>query len=837
MEDSILFAKKAKELLQKNIYGQEIAIDTIIDTFKNKILFSKNMPRYTFLFLGPPATGKTQMAKTLLTLFPDYNYIDINMVNYQTYNDGQSLFGTERGYSSEANGILTTHIKKHPKSIILFDEFEKAHVNIQRKLLPLFSEGVLYDTLGWLRKFGEDIPFNSMDDKHKGLISNITTKVNCHDTIVVFTTNLGASIYNSNTFLHSLKQNPKKAETMILQSLAQEEKTSRDGKEKAIVPELLSRLSQSTIAIFGNLDIDALLHILANSFSTNISALIKKYKFRFSFNSFDIMFLYIQLFEFTPQIDVRRLKSKVYENFTDKITDYLTNTNKSWKDVKSIEIDINIKTQQFVRRELINKSKSEDLLRYFLRKNLTLDIDDTVVQKNGKIIYKINDLTLKKVCKSEDVTGEDAISFDVPNINFTNVFGHTETIKRLKEIAILLKKPKLLKKFNAKTPKGMLLYGKPGTGKTMLAKAFANYADLPFIATTANDLINFSDNNYQKMKLIFQRAREYSPSIIFIDEIDTFGSRKEDGIISAINELLTQINGFKDENDEIFIIAATNYKDRVDEAILRAGRIELHIEIPTLDKAGRKAFWKKILQGEVETGIDIDKLIKYTAGLTGAQIEKIANESALYAIRNGKSSISEIILIEQINTEKYGKRITQKSIDEELEEVAYHEAGHAVISKILIPNMSIEQITIVPRENTGGFVSFYMEDIGANLSKQDLEAQICIAYAGRVTQVKKFKEEGIDTGAFSDLDSAVKLAYKYVTYFGMDEKIGHRNFESIHISDIEKAKIDEAVDKLTRRLYEKTQKLVDEHFIKIEKIAKKLLKNEHLGENELIKLI
>lgn len=836
-QDPIQFSKKAKDVLSKSIYGQESAIDSISDIFKNKILFSKNAPRYTFLFLGPPATGKTEMARAMLNLFPDYNYLQLNMVSYQSFNDGQSLFGTERGWSSEANGILTTHIKKHPKSIILFDEFEKAHVNIQRRLLPLLSEGAIYDTLGWLPKVGGDIPFNSLDDDHKKNISKIITKIDCSKTIVIFTTNLGSNIYNSTSFLESLKNDPKRAETMILQELAKEKKITRDGEEKAIVPELLSRLSQSTITLFERLDTTPLLQIAAQALSKNLSTLVERYKFQFSFNKFDNMFLYTQVFQFAPEIDVRRLKSKVYEQFTDKITDYLEQEEKSWSNVKAIEIDVDIKAQQFIRRELIKRSKSGELLKYLLRKNLALDIDDTIIENKGVLTYKIQDLAFKKVQRSEDVTGQSAIAFDVPDVSFDDIHGHKESIRRLKEIAILLKKPKLLKKFNAKVPKGMLLYGVPGTGKTILAKAFANYAELPFIATTANDLIDLSTNDYTRMKEVFKRAKDYAPSIIFIDEIDTFGSRNDDGFKSAINELLTQINGFDDEDDNIFIIAATNYKERIDDAILRAGRIELHIEIPTLDKSGRKAFWSKILQGEVQENIDIEKLVRYTAGLTGAQIEKIANESALYAIRTQKENITEAIFIEQINSEKYGKRILPKSIDQELKEVAYHEAGHAVIAKLLIPNLEIEQITIIPRENSAGFVSFYMEEFSKNLSKKEIEAKIAIAFAGRVAQIKYFNEEGIDTGAYSDLQSATEMAYKYVAYYGMDEEIGHKNIINVNISDLAKAKIDKAVDQLLKKVYEKTVLLVEQNFDTIEKVAKKLLKTEHLSEKELTKLL
>lgn len=196
-------------------------------------------------------------------------------------------------------------------------------------------------------------------------------------------------------------------------------------------------------------------------------------------------------------------------------------------------------------------------------------------------------------------------------------------------------------------------------------------------------MIDISSNNLDRIKKIFQRAREYAPSIIFIDEIDTFGSRENGGNSYIINELLTQIDGFEKSQSDIFVIAATNYKERIDPAILRAGRLELHFEVPTLDKGARSAFLNKLIKKYGKGKFDLDKLITQTSGLTGAQIDKIGNESFLYCLKNGIANVSQDILLEQINIEKYGDRIEHHMIDDMLEQTAYHEASHAVISKIV----------------------------------------------------------------------------------------------------------------------------------------------------------
>jgi len=845
--DPIYRASILKKILEKEIFGQENAISTIIDTVKNKVLHSDSEPKYTFFFLGPPATGKTHMAKLISESMSGYKFLELNMTSFQSHNSGLPLFGTEKGYSTESNGLLTSFVKKNPKTVILFDEFEKAHTVIQARLLSIFSSGNLNDSLGWLA--GElddsnedqdgDVSFNSNKESHKSRINEIKSLIDFSQTIVVFTSNLGSKLYNNQKFLDLLNKDTHQAETIILEELLTEEKKDGDTTVIAILPEMLSRLSQGGVSLFNKLEMPALLTIAGNSFNDKIKILTEKYNLNFSYNRKSKSFFYAQVLRFAPNIDIRRVKAKVYEQFTDKLTDYLLENNLLWNDIDNISIEIDIKVDQFIRRELNPKIKTKELLKYLFRKNLTLILKDSVTKDAKTLTYKLENIYFEKVKKVDDISGEGAITFDVPDISFDDIDGHVDTIKRLKETANLLKNPKLLKKFDAKIPKGMLLYGKPGTGKTMLAKALANYAELPFIATTANELIDFSKNDYSTMKTIFQRAKEYAPSIVFIDELDTFGNRKKSGgNIGSINELLTQINGFDDDiENNVFIIAATNYKDRIDDAILRAGRIELHVEIPTLDLAGRAAFIKRILKKPVQENINAKKLLMYTYGMTGAQLEKIANESALHAISKGEELISQESLIEQINIEKYGKRITSKSVENELIEIAYHEAGHAVLSSILMPNLKIEQVTITPREKSLGFVSFHTENSDSNLSKSEIESLICIAYAGRVAQIKEYGDEGLDVGASSDLNIATRRAYALVSIFGMDKDFGFINIDNLEISDIKRAEIDNSVQKILKSLELRTKELINIHWPKIQKLAKLLVKKEVIHQNELLHIM
>lgn len=856
IEDPILKAIELKKALSEKIFGQDIAIEAVVDSVKNKVVESTNMPAHTFFFLGPPATGKTYMAKTIAENFDGYDFLEINMQSYQNHHDGQKLFGTEAGWSTAAPGLLTSYVRKKPKTVILLDEFEKAHTNVQKKLLSIFSNGTLNDSNGWViikDDFDEDdnetVIYDRSEDKHKNL--EVITEVDFTQTIFVITSNLGSELYNNSEFLDDIENDYDSAETTIIQTLLKEEKKEANEDVPAIVPEMISRISQGKIVLFNKLDFKNIYKISENIFQYKLNELLKIYShIKFEDNNKFKPFLQCLLLKFAPYMDVRRIKSKVYERFSDQVTDCLVKNEKSWKDVKSISINVSEKIQEFILEQVEPKIVDSTLLKNVYRKNLTLELDfDFSYAKDGRLSIEIVNASFVKVKKVEDTVGNGGVSFDIPETSFDMVAGHDHVKNRLKEIANLLKDPQKLEKFKAEIPKGMLLFGIPGTGKTMLAKAFANYADLPFVQTTANDLIDHGNSNLEFMKTVFRRARDYSPSIVFIDEIDTVGSRQKGGSKAVINELLTQINGFSDKPDEsIFIIAATNHKDDIDPAILRPGRIELHVEIPTLDVEGRKYFINKMLELPCKKDISVSKLVMYTAGMTGAQLEKVENESALYALRNGIELISEEIILEQINIEKYGNRITGKSIEEMLGETAYHEAGHAVISKVLNPKTKIEQITVAAREDTLGFVSYDLESSNSNPSKKDLENKICVAYAGRIAQMKEYGEDGLDTGAASDLAHATKLAYLMVANLGMDEEIGYMNLDGLpkrnsqvekrpEMENLFKEKIELRIESILKSMYSKTEELVQNNWKKIDKLAKLLLEKEVVHEVELEKIL
>jgi ATP-dependent metalloprotease FtsH len=784
--------------------------------------------------MGPPATGKTYMAEIMAKLLNGYEFKVFDMTQFTRADDGMILYGSEFQFSNSKPGFLTDFVLKNPKSVIVFDEIEKANNTIQNALLSIFNNGKMNDKCGWIIKDGEYIPFDGdkskKDDNYPPYPD--VTEVDFSDTILIFTSNIGKELYNSKFFWEIVKDDYNRAEHMIIEALQKETKLSENNQPvPAINPPFLSRLTSGEILLFKRLGFKELLKIVKEVFKKYLKIIENNY--RVKVKGFNNLIYTIFLLSYAPRIDIRRLKSKIAPDFFDPISDYIVEKDLDIEIKREAVFEISEGVREFFAKEIKPLIK-EDIIKYMFRKNLTLKIEKDIELKDNVFVYKIKDIYFEKVQNVSDF-GEDGILFDVPDVSFEDIAGHEKVKKRLREIVKFLKNPKALAKIGVDLPKGMLLYGPPGTGKTMLAKALANEAGLPFFATTGSDLLSV-----EKLERIFETAREYAPSIIFVDEMDAIG-RRDDSIARrevVINKLLAKINGFRDD-ENIFVIAATNYPDRIDPAILRSGRIDLLFEIKALDKGARRYFIEKIINHYKTKGkFDIDRLVVYSTGMNGADLEKVKREVGLEMIRRGIEYLDESLLIEMINTVKYGEKIEDIDVSKVLEATAVHEAGHAVITKILRPELKIEQITITPRNKTLGFVAYNNEDNYKNLSKEDIKKQLQILLAGRFSQVKKYGPEGIDSGARNDLEQATKLAYYAIAELGMDEELGNVNLESLvrHRLNIDD-KVRDRVMAWLKDAEKNVIKLIDKNWNKIERVANRLLEEETIDENEFLKLI
>jgi len=802
-----------QENLKKELFGQNEAIDSVCDAITEMdYKVTKNTPRGVFFFLGQPATGKTMLAKQLSKFLEGYSaFKTIDMTQYSSENQGFGLFGGEKGYKDSTHGELTSFVKENPRSIILFDEIEKAHSGVLSNFLTLLSSGEAVDKYS-----RETIDFRK--------------------TILIFTSNLGSELYNNYEFMQELKKDKLKAQQLILDTIAREEKLQNGHYIKTISPEMLSRLSSAYVILFNKLTYKSIYKIAYQEIDTIYADFFKRYKVKLNMNGTKLeveALISLFILSFAPNIDVRKVKSHIPKKLFDIITDYAIS---SKEEIRHVELKIDQDAYKFVNEVLLQKSEEQQdkFIQSLFRKNYTITYKTSLEYENKELKINFHSVEQTKLSRSSDFQGEGGLVFEVPDISFEDIAGHTDAKSRLHEIVNLLKKPEDLTKYEIDMPKGMLLHGAPGTGKTMLAKAFANEADLPFIETTGSELLNLS-----LMKRIFKKAKEYAPSIIFIDEIDAIGTRNGSHIDAIINQFLTEINGFSDSfEDLIFIVAATNFKNKIDPAILRSGRIDLHVKIDRLDKEARQYFLNKIYEAHIEGEFDKESILTYTSGMTGADLEKVVRESFLYLYRNSLKALTQEILVEQINTIKYGKRITNGSINEIIESTALHEAAHAVVSKVLQPNLKIEQITVVPRGNAFGFVSYDTEPTFANLTVTDIKNKMSIAYAGREAQIKMYgKNMGIDSGASSDLNLATQYAYTAIAELGMGEKIESVNITNLKNEQLFQDEIEQEMKEWITETRKIAKETVEKYWNEITKLAKLLVEKEIVGADELEALL
>jgi len=442
---------------------------------------------------------------------------------------------------------------------------------------------------------------------------------------------------------------------------------------------------------------------------------------------------------------------------------------------------------------------------------------------------------------------------DAKKVTFSDVAGADEEKAELAEIVDFLKQPKRYIEMGARIPKGVLLVGPPGTGKTLLAKAISGEAGVPFFSISGSDFVEmFVGVGASRVRDLFDQAKKNSPCIIFIDEIDAVGRQRGAGLggghderEQTLNQLLVEMDGFG-VNEGIIMIAATNRPDILDPALLRPGRFDRQIMVGAPDVKGREQILKvhsrnKHLADEVKLEI----LAKRTPGFTGADLENLMNEAALLAVRGGKKLIGMDELEEAVTRVIAGPEKKSRVIDDEDKKLtAYHEAGHAVVMKLLPHADPVHQISIIPRGMAGGYTMHLPEKDRSYMSKSKLEDEIVGLLGGRVAE--KLVLGDISTGAKNDIDRATAIARKMVMDYGMSDNIGPIAFGSGHdevfmgrdfgrtknYSEEVAYKIDEEIKTLINSAYTRAQQLLTENISKLHAVANALLEKEKLEAEE-----
>lgn len=435
------------------------------------------------------------------------------------------------------------------------------------------------------------------------------------------------------------------------------------------------------------------------------------------------------------------------------------------------------------------------------------------------------------------------------NVTFEDVAGLEGAKEEIEEIVEFLKNPKKYTELGAKIPKGALLVGPPGTGKTLLAKAVAGEAKVPFFSLSGSDFVEmFVGVGASRVRDLFKQAKEKSPAIIFIDEIDAIGRARgknnsfgsNDERENTLNQLLTEMDGFG-TNSGVIILAATNRADVLDNALMRAGRFDRQIYVDMPDLNERKEIFQVHLKPlKLASDIDIDFLSKQTPGFSGADIANLCNEAALIAARNNKKNVEKQDFLDAVDRivgglEKKNKIITT----EEKQAIAFHEAGHATISWLLEHAHPLVKVTIVPRGRSLGAAWYLPEERSITTTEQILD-DMCSALGGRAAEQLTFGK--ISTGALSDLEKVTKQAYAMVSVYGLNDKVGNISFYDSQgnsgftkpYSDHTAQVIDEEVSKMIEEQYARALKILDENKDKLTALANKLLEREVIFKEDLV---
>ena len=430
-------------------------------------------------------------------------------------------------------------------------------------------------------------------------------------------------------------------------------------------------------------------------------------------------------------------------------------------------------------------------------------------------------------------------------ITFKDVAGLDEEKSEMLEIVEFLKNPEKYSKMGAKTPRGVLLCGKPGTGKTLIAKAIAGEANVPFISMSGSEFVEmFAGLGASRVRKLFERAKKISPCIIFIDEIDAIGSRRasNNGADSennqTLNQLLVEMDGF-DSDQSIIVIAATNRPEMLDEALLRPGRFDRTITIALPDIKGREEILKIHSKNKkISEDVDFKSIAGDTAGFTGAELENILNEAAIIATNKkhdaiNNNDIEDAVKKVTVGLEKHNRVVSEK--DKKL--TAYHEAGHAVVSRYLETQKDIKEVSIIPRGVAGGYTMYKTNEDKFYVSKTEMEEKLISLLGGRAAE--KVALDDISTGASNDIEVAMKIARDMVTVYGMSDRIGPMSinvekdpYQMQLLGNNLEDEIGKEVKNILEDAYEKAQRLLVMHRDKLDAVAGVLLEKEVINEEE-----
>jgi len=786
--------------LKKIVLDQDDAIEEVVDAFIHLAFRPPKEagPKAIFTFLGPPGVGKIYLARVLCSLLKEYKgFKHFDLERYSDPEGGNQLLVPQLIGQEFQEGELIRFLRATPRAVILFEGIEMASSQLQLALLDLITR----------------------EEPESG--------INCREVIFIFTSTLGSALYQGKEFQATFRRSKARAQDLIMDAIAKEKTVVGEIVEEAVTPKLLTTLAQNYIILFNRLGINAMVRIGTDSL-VQLAAHFRDRGIVLEFPDLKGLVTLLVL-SLGPTITAKKVKQKLPDEVLFKIT-------RSLHQLPVSPARIIFKSTKKAEAMLHRLSESADqLLPQLFKNNQTVELTWKEYQRGEALIFSLAGAEIRTLPMGKGLLRQERPAIEFSGIGFVDIAGNRQTKTTLKQIINTLKNPELVMSFSISMPRGMLLYGPPGVGKTLLGKGFAREAGRPYIYVSRSELF---DPEY--IRLVYLKAREYAPSIVFLDGIDVKGLIE--GVLTGVpaDQLALEIDALSDDPEEsVFTVITAVSLEEVPELLIEPERIDTFVEVPELDREARRFFIEQILKKPNDGKIDVDKVVRYISGMNGYELQRIGKEASLHAIRHGLDCISEEILIEQINIIKYGSKLEKRHIrnlEQDLRQTAFHEAGHAVLSYLLLPDIKIEQVTIAPRLQSLGFISYSFEDFPSNLSKEEVFNNICVLMAGRIASMKKFGLKGMDTGAASDFEVATHQAYTAIAILGMDEELGFVHADTLS-HNINPQFFREVVERQIRvwinKATERAGELVEGNWQRIETLADILIRQEIVDGGEL----
>lgn len=965
-------ARGLEERLNRVVLGQETAVRMLAEAYFQATLGigSGGGPRGIFTFLGPPGVGKTLLAETFAQALAEaegapYAFRRFDMSLYAGPQQHEELFGSPQVYSGAQAGALTGFVAENPRSVLLFDEIEKAHYNTIQALLAVLDKGIAVD-------------------------KNLRDPVHFEQCFLIFTTNLGREYFgspNRSGFLRDVSY----SQAFVFEILASAKRYYEIGQAQAmpaLPPEFVSRLAKGGAVLFRRLETHHLLDLVRKSLSDlasesseraglglpkvildepvpllflmslipNIDArqvvarsrslaveLIQrtvrdclhdirkanpehfdillqageeaKNYLRDRFDEIEIRLLLVddddylpgfisaQCSEYKPNIrhirsdcDIEREVSRFEPTLV--LLDLSIDESKSSSRVeKGLSVLERIRAarpglpvylfsehpemrQDFDRvvhqvlsrggargyfpfrgtledkwqaddfadklREVFKEVQTALVLSEARRAHKTLNLRITLRWDGKNVVGTVDHVREQVVVRAEDVAATFRFA-GIPAETLDDVVGLKRAKRRLAEVARWLRRPQDLAQFGISPPRGFLLAGPPGTGKTFLARCFAGEARLPFIALAAGELKSkWLGESEERVREVFERAREYAPAIVFVDELDSIGLARggegayHEGTRGILTQLLACMDGLQVGEAPVFVLGATNRVEDLDPALLRPGRFDEVIPLDIPNAEARRTFFERRLRGRMEGEADLTLLIARTSGMTPAELDRIVREAAYRAAGEGRQWITLDDLEWARRLVRFGAQHEEMEVrEEERRRTAWHEAGHAVVHRKCFPGLKIDYLTILPHERGAlGFMAWLQDETRYDLTRAEVKQRLQVLLAGQ--EAERLVGDGsandqVTTGASSDLKIATSLAWKAVAEWGMDEEVGPLVVHAIPL-EFRTGMGDILRERVQRWLVEARQgarKILSEERTALERLARVLYERETLEGTEV----